>query len=96
MIFKAEKFTVRVVFQGDRYGLNFALTHNEDMPLVEFYDSRFAHTEYGQFVSRYYLDTIIDHDDGLNLDAGVSAWTVPAEAMAEVVKTLKGISCKAL
>lgn len=94
VLFKADKFNVRIVSRGDKYGLNFALTHNEDMPLVEFYDSRYMHTEYGQFVSRYYLDTIINHDEGLglSLDAGVTAWTVPAEAMSELIKTLKNIA----
>lgn len=91
VLFKAEKFNVRIVSRGDKYGLNFSLTHNEDMPLVEFYDSRYPHTEYGQFVSRYYLDTIINHDEGLSLDAGVTAWTVPADAMSELIKTLKNI-----
>ena len=91
-LFKAEKFNVRIVSRGDKYGLNFSLTHNEDMPLVEFYDSRYPHTEYGQFVSRYYLDTIINREGlGLSLDAGVTAWTVPAEAMSELIKTLKNI-----
>ena len=93
IVFKADKFNVRVVSRGDKYGLNFALTHNGIMPLVEFYDSRYPHTEFGQFVSRYYLDTIINRDDrfGLSLDSGVTAWTVPAEAMAEVIETLKNL-----
>lgn len=93
IVFKADKFNVRVVSQGDKYGLNFALTHNGIMPLVEFYDSCYPHTEFGQFVSRYYLDTIINRDDrfALSLDSGVTAWTVPAEAMAEVINTLKNL-----
>lgn len=91
IVFKADKFNVRVVSRGDKYGLNFALTHNGIMPLVEFYDSRYPHTEFGQFVSRYYLDTIINRDDrfALSLDGGVTAWTVPAEAMTEVIRTLE-------
>ena len=91
IVFKADKFNVRVVSRGDKYGLNFALTHNGIMPLVEFYDSRYPHTEFGQFVSRYYLDTILNHDPsfGLNLDAGVTAWTVPAEAMIEIINKLE-------
>jgi hypothetical protein len=91
IVFKADKFNVRVVSRGDKYGLNFALTHNGIMPLVEFYDSRYPHTEFGQFVSRYYLDTIVNRDDrfALSLDGGVTAWTVPAEVMAEVIRTLE-------
>jgi hypothetical protein len=91
IVFRADKFNVRVVSRGDKYGLNFALTHEGLMPLVEFYDTRYPHTEFGQFVSRYYLDTILNCDDrfGLSLDSGVTAWTVPAEAMADVINTLE-------
>jgi hypothetical protein len=94
IVFKADKFTVRVVSHGDKYGLNFALTHKGIMPLVEFYDTRYPHTEFGQFVSRYYLDTILNHDPsfGLNLDAGVTAWTVPAEAMTQVINKLEDLA----
>ena len=45
-----DKFNVRIVRAGDRYGRDNCLTHDKDEPLVEFYDSRYPHTEYGQFV----------------------------------------------
>jgi hypothetical protein len=32
------KFLVRLVEKGDPHGRNFCLTHNEDRPMVEFYD----------------------------------------------------------
>lgn len=91
IVFKADKFNVRIVSRGEKYGLNFALTHEGIMPLVEFYDSRYPHTEHGQFVSRYYLDTILNRDPrfGLSLDGGIEEWTVPAQAMGEVITTLK-------
>lgn len=81
-------FNVRLVEKGDNYGLNFALTHNEDDPLVEFYDDRYKHTKYGQFVSRYYLSTLLerDKDYGLYLYADVPDWQVSAENMNDVLE----------
>jgi hypothetical protein len=79
------KFNVRLVNKGDKYGYDFRLTHTEDKPLVEFYDSRYPHTEFGQFVQRYYVETILDGGEcGLNLHGGEPAWTVSAEDMATV------------
>lgn len=86
------KFNVRVVNKGDKYGRDFCLTHDESKPLVEFYDSRYPHTEFGQFVSRYYAETLLSgEDDGLCLDGGVPAWTVSKEDMDTVREWLKAI-----
>jgi hypothetical protein len=91
-----DKFNVRIVRKGDRYGRNNVLTHDkEDQPLVEFYDNRYPHTEYGQFVSRYYVSTILGTDrwgrgeGGLMLDGGVPSWTVSALDMDTVRAYLK-------
>lgn len=46
------KIKVRLVKQGDKYGLNNCIKHEETEPLVEFYDPR-------HFVSRYYLEDIL-------------------------------------
>ena len=46
-------WAVRIVEKGDKYGLKDGLTHEGDEPLVEFYDTRYEHTNLGQFVSRY-------------------------------------------
>lgn len=87
---KIDKFFVRIVRKGDRYGLDFCLTHNENEPMVEFYDTRYPHTEFGQFVSRYYLSTTLEGDNtGLCLYGGVPEWTVSAEDMAAVRAWLK-------
>lgn len=72
------KWCARLVFQGDNYGLNHCLEHDEADPLVEFYDmdsraaemmrqsdnpaERYEGEEYGQFVSRYYLSTLKETD----------------------------------
>ena len=36
-----EKFNVRIVNKGDRYGRADCLTHDDDRPMVEFYDRRY-------------------------------------------------------
>mgnify|MGYP006275864341 CR=1 FL=1 len=85
------RFNVRVVRTGDAYGLNDCLI-NDDAPLVEFYDHRHMHTPRGQFVSRYFVSTILERADGLGLmlDGGVPAWTVSADDMRLVVAYLRG------
>ncbi len=86
-------FNVRIVEQDDNYGLKNVLVHDKEMPLVEFYDSRFKDkfTEYGQFVSRYYLDTLLDRKDdvGLCLQGGVPEWGIEREGMLKVTEWLK-------
>ena len=68
------RWCVRIVFEGDDYGLNHCLTHDETEPMIEFYDmdSRAAELmrgsddkteaylaeEYGQFVGRYYWSSL--------------------------------------
>lgn len=87
------KFNVRVVNIGDKYGLNDCLVNNK-APMVEFYDLRFTKcADRGQFVSRYYVDTILDGSDcGLCLDGGVPDWTVSAQDMGTVRDFLKKVT----
>ena len=79
-----------------------------DNPLIEFYDmdsraaqmmretldkrARYMGEEYGQFVSRYYLDTLNETDwsdsSGLNLDGGVDRWEVSGEFMSHVMEVV--------
>jgi hypothetical protein len=87
---KIDKFHVRIVQTGDRYGLNFCLTHDKKDPLVEFYDARYPHTEFGQFVSRYYVSTILEGQNrGLCLDGGEPEWSICASDMALVRKFIQ-------
>ena len=51
---------------------------------VKFYDARYEHTIYGQFVSSYYVSTILEGDDGLCLDGGVPDWKISAAAMSRI------------
>jgi hypothetical protein len=85
------RFNVRIVRTGDAYGLDDRLINNDE-PMVEFYDRRHMHTPRGQFVSRYYIRTLLERPDGLALalDGGVPAWTVIADDMRLVVAYLRG------
>ena len=83
-----EKFNVRIVNKGDRYGRADCLTHDDDRPMVEFYDRRYANEAWprGQFVSRYYVSTLLEGENrGLCLDGGnANEWSVSADGMAIV------------
>lgn len=77
-------FLLNIVEKGENYGLDNCLTHEKVDPLVEFYDQRYMHTPLGQFVSRYYMSTLLEKKDqhvGLDLDGGVPDWKVNAEQM---------------
>lgn len=85
-------FNVRVVHEGDEYGLNDCLVHDGE-PMVEFYDATYEGDKFGprgQFVSRYYLSTLTsvmgaEPGRGLNLDGGVPVWQITAENVAEAI-----------
>jgi hypothetical protein len=90
---RIEMFNIRIVNTGDKYGVNDCLTNNK-APMIEFYDSRFTHGAdgaRGQFVTRYYIETLTDSGcpNGLCLDGGVPAWSVSAEGMKEVIEYIK-------
>jgi len=83
-------FTVRIIHEGDRYGLNDCLTHDESEPMVEFFDATYIEgfTPLGQFISRYYLKTLAKDDGadyGINLDGGVGVWHVSAQNVADAI-----------
>lgn len=83
-------FTVRLVQEGEQYGLRDCYTHDNEDPLVEFYDKRYAHTEFGQFITRYSLSTLLDNTStGLNLYGGEPQWSIDEKDMKEVVQWLK-------
>jgi hypothetical protein len=81
-----DRFTVRVVLTGERYGREGCLTADET--LVEFWDRRYEHTPLGQFTgARFFLTSLLagqQHLHGLNLCGHVPAWTVGAADMAVV------------
>ena len=78
------RFNTKIIPTGGAYGRDDCLT-NQGAPLIEFYDPRYQHTPIGQFVSRYYVSTILERDTGgLCLDGGVPDWYVNANDMAEI------------
>lgn len=90
---KVEKFNVRILGLGERYGRNDCLV-NKDEPMVEFYDGRYTNGSFGergQFVSRYFVSTILNgnYSNGLCLHGGIDGWSVSAEGMKEVIKYAK-------
>lgn len=81
-------FTVRLLQQGDKYGLNDCLTHEHAEPIIEFYDARYPHTEFGQFVSRYFVSSLADHVNyghSLNLDGGIPEWYISSQNLRDAV-----------
>ena len=76
---------LRIIRNGDKYGLNDCLTCGVDQPLIEFFDTRYEHTPLGQFVTRYYVETLLDREPGgLLLDAGNHEWSVTANGMERI------------
>jgi hypothetical protein len=89
-------WTVRIVFKGERYGRDGGpLLHEQDEPLVEFYDAEQDSTKFGplgQFVNRYNITTLLSRKHPgmpLALDLGIPRWTVSAEHMALVERWLE-------
>lgn len=81
-------WAIRVIEQGDHYGLEDCLTHDKVEPLVEFFDTRYPHTDLGQFVSRYSLGTMLGAKSslqaGLCLYGGVPEWAISARCFKAV------------
>lgn len=80
-----QPWTIRVVQEGDAYGQELCLTHDDPRPMIEFYDGRYVEgfrnanggNGWGQFVSRYYIETLTEHPRaGLCLDGGTPSWSV--------------------
>jgi hypothetical protein len=88
-------FAVRLVRKGDRYGLHGCFTHDIDRSLVEFYDTRYDHNSdwlqefKGQFVSRYYAETLLKRTGGLCLVGNDFDWRVSVGNMADIKKWLR-------
>ena len=98
-----EKWTVRLIMPGDRYGEKDNLINTGNRPLVEFYDADYKRDPsfgpYGQFTGgRYYLETLQgkdglysnqgEHRRELSLDDSISKWTVSAKDMNVIMDWL--------
>ena len=85
-------FNVRVVRKGDRYGLDNCLTHDTNNALVEVYDAECASSELGQFVSRYYISTLLEgnsRNTGINLEGSEPKWSIDASNWSKVIAWLE-------
>lgn len=92
-------FHVKLINKGEKYGLDHCLTHDKTDPLVEFYDARYVKNfeSLGQFVSRYYLSTLINDKDnlicyGLNLHGGIPDWKINSECMQQIYNWLEWVT----
>ena len=90
---KGVQFNVRLVEMGDAFGLNDMLIHEKDEPVVEFYDARQMHTRRGQFISRYYLETLLDGNPvyGLILMGDEPEWRIDFEGYVAVRMAMQGM-----
>ena len=62
--------------------------------LIRFYDTGFPVEQYGQYVSGYYVSTLLDDyaalcERGLCLDGRVSTWSIDPASMRSVLDWLK-------
>ena len=63
--------------------------------LVSFYDGRYMHTQYGQFISQYCASTLTGEDgfgdcsDGLCLQGGVDNWYITEQNGRDVLAFIK-------
>ena len=79
--------TIQVV---NDFGVPFNVRIHEknSKKIVSFYDARYEHTEYGQFIASYYADTIAEHDNKLILYLDIENWQVSHENIKEIQKHL--------
>lgn len=89
---QVEGFNVRIISKGESYGRDFCLVHEDDDALVEFYDPKYTKGfgPDGQFVSRYYIYTLLGHHPGrvgLQLDGD---WSISPKGVQEVQRYLRG------
>jgi hypothetical protein len=88
-------FNVRLVREGERYGRRDCLTHDKPRTLIEFYDTRHSDPDYpdgrGQFVTRYYLQTLASDyrrrapDHGLDMHGGVPSWKLTSLEVSDAL-----------
>jgi len=89
--FSGREFLVRVLENGDRYGLGNKLVYDQKEPQIEFFDTKYADDPRfapdGQFVARYYAFTMAYHrpGTGLDLQGHEPAWKLDAQAMDKVI-----------
>ena len=88
-------FLVRVMEPGDSYGRDDVLTWEGDSKLgqrcVEFYDAKHIDPSFGkrgQFVSRYYEETLLSGNKtgvGINLHGAVPVWSIDGATFGNIM-----------
>tara|TARA_R100001460_G_scaffold8582_1_gene21185 strand:- start:567 stop:1079 length:513 start_codon:yes stop_codon:yes gene_type:complete len=95
-----QDWTVRVVFQGDRYGRDMCLVHDDAEPLIDFYDADHdfdTDTDgkiLGQFVGQYCANTLLEDSkttNGINLHGGVPKWEIEKACYREILSKVESI-----
>lgn len=90
-------FCARIVQNGDGYGTYDAdkqiwdRVHNSNDALIEFYDERYLHAEFGQFITKYNVSYILKHDPlgvGLCLNSHYSDWDIDFKSLRLVIDEL--------
>lgn len=97
---RGQPWTIRIVEEGDKYGLDDCLTYDSKEPVIEFYDADHPHSAdvassviLGQFVSRYYISTIADGGTGgLDLMGYEPKWKITSLMMSNVRDYLKAFA----
>lgn len=85
-----QSWAVRLIYRGEGYGVDDQVIHEGDEPLAEFFDTRYEHTDLGQFVSHHYRSTLLEcGQGGLILHGEVPSWVVYDDCMERIRKWLK-------
>jgi hypothetical protein len=89
-------FTARLLVAGMGYGTirdgTWTLTSDTAEPVVEFFDRRYDHSPFGQFVSSYNMSTLEQRERGpgdLRLDGGVPEWDISDLNVQDSIAALK-------
>lgn len=88
-----DKYRVRLVEVGQKFGLEDCLTNQYEQPMVEFYlvqnDDSQSFRGRGYFISRYLLTTLLEgcsKQFGLLLDGANPQWSVPPTVMEAILE----------
>lgn len=85
-----QTWVIRIIRQGEAYGLNDKLTHEGQMPMVEFFRYEQGDEDKGFFVSRYYVETLLaSSTKSIQLHGRDPAFTVHEQAFADVLQWLR-------
>lgn len=83
---KGITFAARIIEGGESYGRDDILIHEDESPLIEFFDLRYPHSRInenmsGQFISRYTMDVFNKVNTGIFLDSGSIDWSLTRDSV---------------